>query len=158
MARALLPLSLLAAALLPLYAFTSGHPIRVRYMVSMVFALTVLAACAIRWVPAQLRGGVAIAFLGFLVLTVGPLDGEAPMVKESQWERPFSRARIPVTLALKARWDGTPIMASMGSLGHYMQEMSREGFVLANFLHEGNGDIWKAAEITPALVRAMDAD
>jgi hypothetical protein len=33
-------------------------------------------------------------------------------------------------------------MASMGSLGHYMQELSREGFSLRDFLHEGNGDIW----------------
>jgi hypothetical protein len=33
-------------------------------------------------------------------------------------------------------------MASMGSLGHYMQEMSRDGFSLRRFLHEGNGDIW----------------
>jgi hypothetical protein len=85
-----------------------------------------------------------------MLWSVSPLDSEAPMVRESQWERPFSQARRPVTLALKARWDGTPIMASMASLGHYMQEMSRQGFVLANFLHEGNGDIWKAAEITPA--------
>ena len=149
-ARALLPLSLLAATALPLYAFTSGHPIRVRYMVSMVFALTVLTSCAIRWLPAKVRGAAAVVFLGLMIWTVRPLDSAAPMVRESQWERPFSQARRPVTLALKARWDGTPIMASMGSLGHYMQEMSREGFVLANFLHEGNGDIWKAAEITPA--------
>lgn len=148
--RALLPLSLLAATALPMYAFTSGHPIRVRYMVSMVVALTVLTACALRWLPSKVRGSAAVVLLGLLLWTVNPLDGHAPMVKESQWERPFSQARRPVTLALKARWDGTPIMASMGSLGHYMQEMSREGFVLANFLHEGNGDIWKAAEITPA--------
>ncbi len=36
-------------------------------------------------------------------------------------------------------------MASMGSLGHYMQETSRAGFHLRDFLHEGNGDIWLAA-------------
>jgi hypothetical protein len=36
-------------------------------------------------------------------------------------------------------------MASMGSLGHYMQEMARDGFAVHNFLHEGNGDIWLAA-------------
>jgi hypothetical protein len=36
-------------------------------------------------------------------------------------------------------------MASMGSLGHYMQEMSHDGFVIRDFLHEGNGDIWLAA-------------
>jgi hypothetical protein len=36
-------------------------------------------------------------------------------------------------------------MASMGSLGHYMQEASRAGFFVRDFLHEGNGDIWIAA-------------
>jgi hypothetical protein len=37
------------------------------------------------------------------------------------------------------------IMASMGSLGHYMQEASRAGLAIRDFLHEGNGDIWLAA-------------
>jgi hypothetical protein len=36
-------------------------------------------------------------------------------------------------------------MASMGSLGHYMQEVSAAGYELRDFLHEGNGDIWLAA-------------
>jgi len=36
-------------------------------------------------------------------------------------------------------------MASMGSLGHYMQEASHQGFAIRDFLHEGNGDIWLAA-------------
>jgi len=148
--RTLLPLALLAAVALPLYAFTSGHPVRVRYMVSMVVALTVLTAFALRWLPARLRGAGAIAFLGLMVWTVPPLDAEAPMVREAQWERPYAEARRVVTSALAERWDGTPIMASMGSLGHYMQQMSHAGFDLEDFLHEGNGDIWKAAVITPA--------
>ena len=40
-------------------------------------------------------------------------------------------------------------MASMGSLGHYMQELSGSGLRLADFLHEGNGDIWLTALATP---------
>ena len=40
-------------------------------------------------------------------------------------------------------------MASMGSLGHYMQEASQEGFAIRDFLHEGNGDIWLAALYDP---------
>src|SRR5262249_220408 len=40
---------------------------------------------------------------------------------------------------------GDKMMANMGSLGHYMQEMSRDGFSVRDFLHEGNGDIWLAA-------------
>ena len=37
----------------------------------------------------------------------------------------------------------------MGSLGHYMQETSREGFSIRDFLHEGNGDVWLAALQNP---------
>ena len=40
-------------------------------------------------------------------------------------------------------------MASMGSLGHYMQEASESGFSIRDFLHEGNGDIWLAALDVP---------
>jgi hypothetical protein len=36
-------------------------------------------------------------------------------------------------------------MASMGSLAHYMQELSRDGFDIDDFLHEGNGPIWDIA-------------
>jgi hypothetical protein len=54
-----------------------------------------------------------------------------------------------VTNCLRARYDGTTIMASMGSLGHYMQETSHDGFNLRDFLHEGNGDVWLAALKSP---------
>ncbi len=33
----------------------------------------------------------------------------------------------------------------MGSLAHYMQELSREGFHIVDFMHEGNGVIWEFA-------------
>jgi len=33
-------------------------------------------------------------------------------------------------------------MASMGSLAHYIQDLSAYGFRIRNFLHEGNGDLW----------------
>jgi hypothetical protein len=46
---------------------------------------------------------------------------------------------------LRTAYDGETIMASMGSLGHYMQDLSQSGFDLKDFLHEGNGDIWLSA-------------
>jgi hypothetical protein len=33
----------------------------------------------------------------------------------------------------------------MGSLAHYMQELSAQGFALADFINEGNGTIWDIA-------------
>lgn len=147
--RAVLPLALAAASALPFYAFTSGHPVRIRYMISLVVAASALSAFALARLPRRLRAPAAAAFLAAALWSAPPLDGQAPMVREAQWERPYSDARRLVTSALVARWDGTPIMASMGSLGHYMQQMSAQGFALKDFLHEGNGDIWKAALITP---------
>jgi hypothetical protein len=72
------------------------------------------------------------------------------MVREAQWDRPNAAARGAVTEYLRAHWDGEPIMVSMGSLGHYMQELSHAGIHIRDFLHEGNGDLWKAALPRPA--------
>jgi hypothetical protein len=40
-------------------------------------------------------------------------------------------------------------MMSMGSLGHYMHDLSSNGFVVSDFLHEGTGELWKAALAHP---------
>jgi hypothetical protein len=59
-----------------------------------------------------------------------------------------------VTEYLKANWDGQPILMSMGSLGHYMHDLSAAGFGIGDFLHEGNGEIWKYAVAHPSPVAA----
>src|SRR5262249_10934054 len=64
------------------------------------------------------------------------------MVLEAQWDLPNVASRVPMTDYLKSRYRGETIMASMGSLGHYMQELSAAGFNVRDFLHEGNGDLW----------------
>ena len=148
--RPLLPLSLFAAALLPLYAFTSGHPLRVRYMVALVVAHIVCTSALFRWGPPLARHVAASLWFVWMISVAAPFDAQAPMVREAQWERPYSEARRSVTAELKARWDGTPVMASMGSLGHYMQQMSHAGFALRDFVHEGNGRLWEFAERDPA--------
>ena len=67
------------------------------------------------------------------------------MVVEAQWDRPNGPVRTRITACLDRPGSGEKIMASMGSLGHYMQEAARDGFAIRDFLHEGNGDIWLAA-------------
>jgi hypothetical protein len=148
-ASAILPLALVAAAALPIYAFTSGHPVRIRYMISLVVAAAALSAFALARLPRRLQTAGALACLAAALWITPPLDPDAPMVREAQWELPFSDARRVVTTTLAAQWDGTPILASMGSLGHYMQQMSASGFALKDFLHEGNGDLWNSALVTP---------
>ena len=67
------------------------------------------------------------------------------MVVEAQWDRPNRPVRAKVTACLDGPDSPGKIMASMGSLGHYMQEASAGGYAIRKFLHEGNGDIWLAA-------------
>ena len=46
-------------------------------------------------------------------------------------------------------WRGEPILVSMGSLAHYMQETSTNGLAIRHFIHEGIGEIWYEALKSP---------
>jgi hypothetical protein len=149
-ASALVVLAPLASAALPWYAFVHGHPYRVRYMVLHVASLALVSCGALTLARRQLAAAGALVLLIVTVWSRPPLDAGAAMVREAQWDRPNSAARRTVTAYLRAHWDGQPVMASMGSLGHYMQELSGAGFNIRDFLHEGNGDLWKAALVRPS--------
>ncbi len=143
-------LALGATAAIPLAAFHRGHPFRIRYMIPLLAVEAVgcgLAAGVIR----RLRIPGAIAILALAAATLRPLDAKAPMVVEAQWDAPNLPIRAQVTACLREWKPGEKIMASMGSLGHYMQEASTAGFQIRDFLHEGNGDIWLAALDEPWL-------
>ena len=145
LSTALLPLSLAAAGCLPLGAFDAGHPMRVRYMVPLVAAAGVLTAIAVASVAGsrgRLRALVATVVVLVTFAMRPPFDARAPVVVEAQRDVPLQLARQPVTAYLARAYDGTPILASMEALGHYMQEMSAIGLPLRVFLHEGNGDLW----------------
>jgi hypothetical protein len=68
---------------------------------------------------------------------------KAPLLLEAQWDRPASAGRRAVTACLVRGYQQEKIVASMGSLAHYMQELSKEGFGIADFVNEGNGVIWQ---------------
>jgi hypothetical protein len=154
-AAALIALSPAAAAAVPCAAFIDGHPFRIRYMVPQIAteAIAVGALAGIigvvssAWSPRFRHAGALAAVAAAIVIAseLRPLDERAPMVAEAQWDRVNVAPRQQVTDCLRAHYAGDKIMASMGSLGHYMQETSRSGFSLSDFLHEGNGDIWLAA-------------
>jgi hypothetical protein len=93
--------------------------------------------------------GAAAAVLMLSIVELGPFSPAAPMVVEAQWDRPHAAGRQTVSDCLSAVYQGETVMASMGSLGHYMQELAVRGFELRDFLHEGNGDIWLAALDAP---------
>ena len=139
----LIPIALVASAALPFYAFYSGHPFRIRYEVPLILggAACIGAAVSLLRFAAPL---VAAPLLVGVVLQASPFDREAAMIVEAQLDQNVSGRRV-VTECLTRSYDGTTIMASMGSLAHYMQELSPAGFDLADFIHEGSGPIWQHA-------------
>ena len=142
-------LALFAAAALPLSAYTQGHPFRIRYDVPLVIACASLAAAGIAVSLRMLRIPLALVLLVLVIREAHPLHLQAPIVLESQREASNMLGRRAITSYLQAHHDGRTIMMSMGSLGHYMHDMSLAGFSIKDFLHEGNGEIWRFAMLGP---------
>jgi hypothetical protein len=139
----LIGLSLFAAAALPLSAYLSGHPFRLRYEIPIVIAGAVAIGIAVGLFR-RIAPAIAVLPLALVLYEARPFDDNAPMVREAQLDQNV-RAREAVTACLKERYRGGAVMASMGALGHYMHEMSAAGFAIRDFLHEGNGPIWDSA-------------
>lgn len=149
LASAALVLALAAAAALPCYAYVQGHPFRIRYDVPLVAACAAIAGTGIGLLWFRVRSIVAAVVVTAAMLQAPPLDRGAPLVLESQRDAENMAGRRAVTTYLTSHYDGRTIMMSMGSLGHYMQDLSRDGFQIRDFLHEGNGDIWNFAMLRP---------
>jgi hypothetical protein len=89
--------------------------------------------------------GVAIILMSSVLVESPPWNMQAPMLLEAQWDRGASVGRRDVTACLVREYRGEKVLASMGSLAHYMQELSANGFDIADFINEGNGEIWNLA-------------
>jgi len=148
----LLVLALAACAALPLYAYFKGHPARIRYDVPLVAACAALVGAGVSLLPRRMQPVAGVLIVALSVWQVPPFDAKAPVVVESQRESPNQAGRRVVTAYLQSHWDGEPILMSMGSLGHYMHDLSLAGFAVRDFLHEGNGEIWKYAVAHPEPV------
>jgi hypothetical protein len=144
--------SLAGAAALPWYAYLQGHPFRVRYDVPLVAACAALAGAGIGLVWSRAQPIVAAAIVAMALAQAHPLDRSAPLIVESQRDATNMTGRRAVTQYLARHYDGRSIMMSMGSLGHYMQDLSAQGFHIRDFVHEGNGDIWNFALSDPRAV------
>ena len=147
----ILVVALTACAALPLLAYLKGHPVRVRYDVPLVAAAAALTGASVALLPRRTQWIAGIAIVGLTAWQTPPFDPAAPVLVESQREAPNKLGRRVVTAYLEANWDGQPIMMSMGSLGHYMHDLSASGFRVRDFLHEGTGELWKYAVRYPRL-------
>jgi hypothetical protein len=151
-AAMVVPVALFAAGILPAMAFYQGHPFRIRYMAPLVAAAALFCGLAVgilRQYPAIILAGVLV---GITLIQSPPWRRDAPLVLEAQWDREAGGGRRAVTECLREGYSGEKILASMGSLAHYMHDLSRDGFGVADFIHEGNGVIWEQALQTgPAL-------
>jgi hypothetical protein len=145
----LLVLALAACAILPWAAYYQGHPVRIRYDVPLVAAAAALIGAAVALLPRTARAFAGAAIVAIAVWQAPPLDRTAPVIVEAQRVAAEDAGRTAVTAYLAAHWDGRPIMMSMGSLAQYMHDLSAAGFNVRDFLHEGNGELWKYAMRTP---------
>ena len=111
----------------------------------LVAAAAAIAGTGVALLPRRLRAAAGVILVSAAVWQAPPFQSDAPVAIEAQREAPNMIGRETVTAYLRAHWDGQPIMMSMGSLAHYMHDLGREGFAIRDFLHEGNGEIWKYA-------------
>ena len=71
-----------------------------------------------------------------------PFSAHAPMIGEAQRDATNKVGRGNVTNYLRDHWDGTTIMMSMGSLAHYMHDLTELHMQVRDFLQEGNEQLW----------------
>lgn len=148
-ASQLIALSLVGFLVLPTYAFYQGHPFRMRYMIAPVVGVAVFCGIAVGSLRGRWRNIAAVAATAMMAMTLRPLSAAAPMIEEAQWDRANSTGRHNVTECLMRDYHHELILASMGSLAHYMQELSNEGLRIRDFVHEGNLPYWQEAIEAP---------
>ena len=176
----LVTVGLFAAAALPAYAFYEAHPFRIRYMVPVVTACALFCGVAVgalsgrsdqpplfelrRSAPALAKADrtgptkspatawlLALLLIAATLIESPPWSRSSPLLVEAQLDAANSAARQQVTACLAPAYHGEKVLASMGSLAHYMQELSHHGFAIVDFIHEGNGALWELAlETGPA--------
>jgi hypothetical protein len=138
----LLIFALIGAAIVPWYAFYQGHPFRIRYGLPLVAACSAITAVGMSTLWRPLRMFAALGIVGWITLQSSAFDARAPMITEAQRDATNRIGRQAVTAYLRAHWDGTTIMMSMGSLAHYMHDLTELNLEIHDFLQEGNEQLW----------------
>jgi hypothetical protein len=147
-ASLLVVLAMAGAAALPWYAFFSGHPFRFRYVIPLVPALAVWAGIGVGLLR-RYRVAAAALLIALTLVEARPFSLSSPMVVEAQLDREHGIGRRIVTDFLRGHRGSGLILASLGSLSHYVQELSQIGVNVRDIVHEGNGSLWTAALESP---------
>ena len=140
----LIPVALAATAAVPWLAFLEGHPFRIRYMVPLI-AFEARGGRRLRRAGRRARADAGVrrsaGWPSFRPCSsaASPSSRSVRSIRRRRWSS--RRSGIARTSPSGSRSRGAcarattaaAIMASMGSLGHYMQETSRDGFDAARF-------------------------
>ena len=141
-----------------------GHPYRIRYMIPVVGGVCAFCGLAVGLVPGRhgpclpamdserrgLGSGSSRRLAGdpdrISVRRIAAMgqrgaDAARSAMGSRRQHRQARRHGVP----RRASTSGEKMLASMGSLAHYMQELSNNGFGIADFINEGNGVIWNLA-------------
>jgi hypothetical protein len=133
-------------------------------MIPLVAACALFCGLAVGWLDRRIEPGaaaplaprkraaamlLATVLLASTLVESPPWSGSrAPVIEEAEWDVPVSLERRAVTQCLAPAYGGEKVLASMGSLAHYMQELSAQGFGISDFVNEGNGTLWDIAMST----------
>jgi hypothetical protein len=134
---------------LPWYAYVNGHPFRIRYDLPLVVACSAIAGAGIGLLRARLGWIAGAALVALTAWQAPPFDAGRHSSANHSAKSGRRAGRTVVTDYLREHHDGRPIMMSMGSLAHYMHDLSTSGFAIRDFLHEGNGEVWWMAMERP---------
>jgi len=120
-------------------------------MVVLTAACALMCGLAVGFVRRRAAAALAAGLIAASLIESPPWSLHAAMVEEAQWDVPRTMDRRDVTNCLRSQYHQEKVLASMGSLAHYMQELSAAGLGIADFIHEGNGVLWQLAlETGPA--------
>ena len=147
-AALLVPLGLFAAAALPFSAYLSGHPYRVRYQIPLVVASVLVVGVGVGLARRAAPAAGVIVVLLVMRTVPSPFSRGTPMMEEALVDFADGEGRAAVTACLVRDYRGETIFASMGSLAHYMHELSGIGLGIGDFLHEGNHPMWDVAIVS----------
>ena len=148
----LLALALWAAAAPSILMYEKGHPVHLRFAVSLLPAAAAMAAVGVAALPQAWRSRIAaLVLVAFLPGAIAaPRSGVAWEARANR-ERDAARSVAASCIASEVSQGDEPILASMTQVAPFMHVLRSEaGVPLRRYVHEGNDERWRRALDNPA--------